>query len=73
MSIVVMFRECSWGFALTCLVLVIVAGIIVSAIGVSSGRGGGIIFGCLCFVSCKRLKAKLIWAAPTLSPAARLL
>ena len=44
-GIVVIFSECSSGFAVNCRVLVIVWGIIVSAISVSAERGGGIKFG----------------------------
>ena len=38
----VIFNECKSGFAVTCRVLVIVSGIMVSAIGVSAEIGGGL-------------------------------
>ena len=38
----VIFNECKSGFAVTCRVLVIVSGIMVSAIGVFAEIGGGL-------------------------------
>ena len=47
MGIVVICSEFNSRFPVTCRVLVVVSGIIVSGMGVSAGRGGGIKFrGC---------------------------
>ena len=48
MRIVVIWSEFKARFAVTCRVLVVVSGIIVSGMGVSAGRGGGIKFGGCC-------------------------
>ena len=48
MGIVVICSESNSRFAVTCRVLVVVSGIIVSAMGVVAGRGGGIQFGGCC-------------------------